>query len=289
MAKLIDNKLVFGKLPKRPEDSNKGTFGKILNIAGSKSFIGAAFLSSISALKIGAGYVSLACPSEIVPIIAPMAPELTYLHLKSDSNGIISDDNFIDNLYTYNVISMGCGIAISEDIKKFIFYILNNLNKTQKVVIDADGINILSNHKGEISLKNTVITPHPRELSRLLNVSIEEILDNREKYARITSQTYECITVLKGHKSIVTNGEKIFINQSGSSALAKAGTGDVLTGIIAGLLAQKLSPLDAAIIGTYIHGLAGDIAAADLTKYSVLATDIIDYLPFAIKLVISEE
>ena len=281
MAKLIDNKLVFGKLPKRPEDSNKGTFGKILNIAGSKSFIGAAFLSSISALKIGAGYVSLACPSEIVPIIAPMAPELTYLHLKSDSNGIISDDNFIDNLYTYNVISMGCGIAISEDIKKFIFYILNNLNKTQKVVIDADGINILSNHKGEISLKNTVITPHPRELSRLLNVSIEEILDNREKYARIT--------VLKGHKSIVTNGEKIFINQSGSSALAKAGTGDVLTGIIAGLLAQKLSPLDAAIIGTYIHGLAGDIAAADLTKYSVLATDIIDYLPFAIKLVISEE
>ena len=289
MAKLIDNKLVFGKLPKRPEDSNKGTFGKILNIAGSKSFIGAAFLSSISALKIGAGYVSLACPSEIVPIIAPMAPELTYLHLKSDSNGIISDDNFIDNLYTYNVISMGCGIAISEDIKKFIFYILNNLNKTQKVVIDADGINILSNHKGEISLKNTVITPHPRELSRLLNVSIEEILDNREKYARITSQTYECITVLKGHNSIVTNGEKIFINQSGSSALAKAGTGDVLTGIIAGLLAQKLSPLDAAIIGTYIHGLAGDIAAADLTKYSVLATDIIDYLPFAIKLVISEE
>ena len=289
MAKLIDNKLVFDKLPKRPEDSNKGTFGKILNIAGSRSFIGAAFLSSISALKIGAGYVSLACPSEIVPIIAPMAPELTYLHLKSDSNGIISDDNFIDNLYTYNVISMGCGIAISEDIKKFIFYILNNLNKTQKVVIDADGINILSNHKGEISLKNTVITPHPRELSRLLNVSIEEILDNREKYARITSQTYECITVLKGHKSIVTNGEKIFINQSGSSALAKAGTGDVLTGIIAGLLAQKLSPLDAAIIGTYIHGLAGDIAAADLTKYSVLATDIIDYLPFAIKLVISEE
>ncbi len=289
MAKLIDNKLVFGKLPKRPEDSNKGTFGKILNIAGSKSFIGAAFLSSISALKIGAGYVSLACPSEIVPIIAPMAPELTYLHLKSDSNGIISDDNFIDNLYTYNVISMGCGIAISEDIKKFIFYILNNLNKTQKVVIDADGINILSNHKGEISLKNTVITPHPRELSRLLNVSVEEILDNREKYARITSQTYECITVLKGHNSIVTNGEKIFINQSGSSALAKAGTGDVLTGIIAGLLAQKLSPLDAAIIGTYIHGLAGDIAAADLTKYSVLATDIIDYLPFAIKLVISEE
>ena len=247
------------------------------------------FLSSISALKVGAGYVSLACPTEIVPVIASMAPELTFVHLKSDNNGIISSENTIDNLYSYNVVSMGCGITANDEVKKFVFYILNNLNKAQKVVIDADGINLLSNHKGEISLKNMVITPHPRELSRLLNVSVEEIVENREKYARITSQTYECITVLKGHNSIVTNGEKIFINQSGSSALAKAGTGDVLTGIIAGLLAQKLSPLDAAIIGTYLHGLAGDIAAADLTKYSVLASDVIDYLPFALKMVLSEE
>ncbi len=289
MVKLIDNKLVFGKLPKRPEDSNKGTFGKILNVAGSRSFIGAAFLSSISALKVGAGYVSLACPSEIIKIIAPMAPELTFIHLDSSENGSISANNSINNLFSYNVVSMGCGLTANDEIKQFVFYLLNNLNKTQKVVIDADAINVLSNHKGEISLKNTVITPHPKELSRLLNVSVEEILDNREKYARITSQTYECITVLKGHNSIVTNGEKLFINQSGSSALAKAGSGDVLTGIIAGLLAQKLSPLDAAIIGTYLHGLAGDIAAADLTKYSVLATDIIDYLPFALKMVLAEE
>ena len=289
MVKLIDKKLVCGKLPKRIEESNKATFGRVLNISGSKPYIGAAFLSSISALKVGAGYVSLACPTEIVPVIASMAPELTFVHLKSDNNGIISSENTIDNLYSYNVVSMGCGITANDEVKKFVFYILNNLNKAQKVVIDADGINLLSNHKGEISLKNMVITPHPRELSRLLNVSVEEIVENREKYARITSQTYECITVLKGHNSIVTNGEKIFINQSGSSALAKAGTGDVLTGIIAGLLAQKLSPLDAAIIGTYLHGLAGDIAAADLTKYSVLASDVIDYLPFALKMVLSEE
>ncbi|HIS87980.1 TPA: NAD(P)H-hydrate dehydratase [Candidatus Avigastranaerophilus faecigallinarum] len=289
MVKLIDKKLVFGKLPKRIEESNKATFGRVLNISGSKPYIGAALLSSISALKVGAGYVSLACPTEIVPVIASMAPELTFVHLKSDNNGIISSENTIDNLYSYNVVSMGCGITANDEVKKFVFYILNNLNKAQKVVIDADGINLLSNHKGEISLKNMVITPHPRELSRLLNVSVEEIVENREKYARITSQTYECITVLKGHNSIVTNGEKIFINQSGSSALAKAGTGDVLTGIIAGLLAQKLSPLDAAIIGTYLHGLAGDIAAADLTKYSVLASDVIDYLPFALKMVLSEE
>lgn len=289
MVKLIDSKLILGKLPKRHEESNKSTFGRILNVAGSRNFIGAAFLSSVSALKVGAGYVALATPSEIVPIIASMAPELTYIHLNSTEDGVISDNNTIKDLYSYNVVSLGCGISVTNETKNFIFKLLNEINKTQKVVIDADGINLLSNHKGEISLKNSVITPHPKELSRLLNVSVEEIIENREKYARITSQTYECITVLKGHNSIVTNGEKIFINQSGSSALAKAGTGDVLTGIISGLLAQKLSPLDAAIIGTYLHGISGDIAASDLTKYSVLASDVIDYLPFAIKTLLSEE
>lgn len=288
MVKFIDNKYAFGRLPKRPEDSNKATFGKVLNIAGSRKYIGAAYLSSISSLKVGAGYVTLACPNEIIPIIAQMSPELTFLGLNVTSNGVIAHDNKIDDLYAYNVISVGCGITTEEETRKFVFDILNSLNKTQKVIIDADGINVLANHKGEISLKNTVITPHPKELSRLLNVSVEEINENREKYARITSQTFECITVLKGHNSIVTNGDKIFINKSGSSALAKAGTGDVLTGIISGLLAQKLYPLDAAIIGTYLHGLAGDIAALNLTKYSVIASDVIKYLPNAIKEILSE-
>lgn len=288
MVKYIDNKYAFGRLPKRPEESNKATFGRVLNIAGSTRYIGAAFLSSISSLKVGAGYITLACPKEIIPIIVQMSPELTFLGLNTTIDGVISSNNQIDDLYNYNVISVGCGITTSDETRKFIFNILNSLNKTQKVVIDADGINVLANHKGEISLKNTIITPHPKELSRLLNVTVEEINENREKYARITSQTFECITVLKGHNSIVTNGDKIFINKSGSSALAKAGTGDVLTGIISGLLAQKLSPLDAAILGTYLHGLSGDIASNDLTKYSVMATDVIKYLPLALKEILSE-
>lgn len=288
MVKYIDNKYAFGRLPKRPEESNKATFGRVLNIAGSTRYIGAAFLSSISSLKVGAGYITLACPKEIIPIIAQMSPELTFLGLNTTIDGVISSNNQIEDLYNYNVVSVGCGITTSDETRKFIFNILNSLNKTQKVVIDADGINVLSNHKGEISLKNTIITPHPKELSRLLNVTVEEINENREKYARITSQTFECITVLKGHNSIVTNGDKIFINKSGSSALAKAGTGDVLTGIISGLLAQKLSPLDAAILGTYLHGLSGDIASNDLTKYSVMATDVIKYLPLALKEILSE-
>ncbi|MBQ9245753.1 NAD(P)H-hydrate dehydratase [bacterium] len=288
MVEYIDNKFIHGMLPRRTEDSNKSTFGRILNIAGSKNYIGAAYLSTMAALKVGAGLVTLACPDYIVPIIAAKAPEPTYIYLKTNSEGAISADNNIKELQNYNVISIGCGISTHDDTKHFMFGLLNKLSIAQKVVIDADGINILANHKGEVSLKNTIITPHPMELSRLLNVSVDEIINNREKYARITSQTYECITVLKGHKTLVTDGQKIYINKSGSSALAKAGTGDVLTGIIAGLLAQRANTLEAAIMGTYLHGLSGDIAANDLTKYAVMASDIITYLPFAISEVMSE-
>ncbi len=289
MVKYIDSKLVLNKFPLRSENSNKSTFGKILNIAGSKNYIGAAFLSSISALKTGAGYVTLACPDVIIPVIASMAPEITFNSLNSNSSGSISSNNKINELNKYNVISIGCGITTHEETGNFVFDLLNQINKDRKIVIDADGINILAKNKIEISLKNAVITPHPKELSRLLKVPVEEINENREKYARITSQTYECITVLKGHNSIITNGEEIYINKTGSSALAKAGTGDVLTGIISGLLAQKLSLLDAAVIGTYLHGLAGDLAADDLTEYSVLALDVVDYIPLAIKEILLEE
>ena len=289
MVKVINKKLVFGKLPQRPEDSNKGTFGRVLNVAGSVNYSGAAYLSSVAALKIGAGYLRLACPDVIIPVIASMTPEITFEPLTSTKNGVIASDNKIKDLFSYDVISIGCGISTDEETRDFLFSFLNELNARQKVVIDADGINILAGHKGEISLKNIVITPHPKELSRLLNVSMEEIIDNREKYARITSQTFECITVLKGHKTIVTDGEKIFINSSGNSALAKAGSGDVLTGFISGLLAQKMLPIDAAVLGVFLHGLAGDIASEDFTKYSVFASDIIDYLPFAIKELIADD
>lgn len=289
MHKLIDKKLAVSLIPVRSENSNKGSFGKILNISGSLWYSGAAFLSSKSALKVGAGYLTLACPNEIIPRIAPCLPEITYLPLQSDKNGSISGDNQIDDLYNYDVVSIGCGLSVGIGVQSFVLNLLPQINSRQKLLIDADGINILGIHKGEFSVKNAVITPHPKELSRLLNVSVPEIVDNREKYARITSQTFECITVLKGNKTIVTDGEQLFVNTTGNSALAKAGTGDVLSGIISGLLAQKLSPLKAAVLGVYLHGLAGDIASDDYSKYSVLASEVIDYLPFAINEVLMSE
>ena len=289
MAEKIDAKLVLPFLPKREDNSNKGSFGKILNIAGSRLFSGAAFLSSKSALRIGAGYVSLACPDEIISRIAPALPEITYLPLKSNSVGSINDENIIEEIHNYDVISVGCGLTTCEDTQKFLISFLKQINDRQKLIVDADGLNILALHRNELSLKNTIITPHPKELSRLLNISLAEVNENREKYARITSQTYECITVLKGHNTIVTNGDKIYVNTTGNSALAKAGTGDVLTGLIAGLLAQKVPPYQAAMLAVYIHGLAGDFASEDYTIYSVLASDVIEYIPFAISDLLENE
>ena len=289
MAEKIDAKLVSPFLPERDDNSNKGTYGKILNIAGSRQFSGAAFLSSKSALRIGAGYVSLACPDEIVSRIAPSLPEITYCPLKTSIEGSISSENVILDLHNYDVLSIGCGLTTSIDTQKFLISLINKVNSRQKLIIDADGINIFALHRNELSLKNSIITPHPKELSRLLNVSLAEVNDNREKYARITSQTFECITVLKGHNTIVTNGDKIYTNTTGNSALAKAGTGDVLTGIIAGLLSQKVPSYQAAMLGVYLHGLAGDIASEDYTRYSVLASDVIEYIPFAISELLDNE
>ena len=289
MVKYIDNKTAYSLIPQRKEDSNKGSFLKILNIAGCANYSGAAYLSSLSALKSGGGFISLACPDFIIQRISSVMPEVTYIPLKSTDKGFISSDNAITNLSEYGVVSVGCGIGTDSQTEAFMINLLKSLNNEQKIVIDADGINNLAHNNGGLSLKNAVITPHPKELSRLLNVSLNDIIENKEKYARITSQTYECITVLKGKNTIVTNGDEIYINTTGNSALAKAGTGDVLTGIISGLLSQHLSLFDSAKLGVYIHGLAGDIASEDLTQYCVLASDLIEYIAAAFNFILTED
>ncbi len=289
MDNFTDKKFIFNHLPKRPQNSNKATFGKVLNIAGSMNYRGAAYLSSAAILRCGAGYVTLASIDKICSSVSSMLPEITFYTLNKTAEGTISSDNKIENLYEYDVISLGCGITQNPQTKTFLLELLSKVNQNQKVILDADAINIISTCKGDVSLKNVVLTPHPKELARLLNVKLEDIIDNREKYARITSQTFECITLLKGKNTIITDGEKMYVNPTGNSALAKAGTGDVLTGIITGLSAQKLSNFDSAILGAYIHGLAGEIAAAELSEYCVMASDVIEYLPFAFNQVLSYE
>ena len=288
MAKYIDKNLVQAIFPERDENSNKGSFLKVLNIAGSNNYSGAAFLSSISPYRVGAGFVSLACPKSIICRFSANLPEVTYFPLNETESGCISSANDLSFIKDYSVVSIGCGLSVNKDTETFVLNLINNL-QDEKIVVDADAINILAKANYNKSIKNSIFTPHPKELSRLLNVSLDEILQNREKYARITSQKYDCITVLKGKNTIVTDGDEIYINTTGNSALAKAGSGDVLTGIIAGLLSQHLSCLNAAIISVYLHGLAGDLSAEKLTKYSVLASDTVDFIPYAINEILYKE
>lgn len=269
------------KLPKRSENSNKGTFGKVLNISGSEYMTGAGFLSSVSALKVGAGYVELASCERALNVVATLAPEVVLAPL-SKIPELISNAT---------VLLIGCGLSTSDTAKRIVKTVLPAQIPT---VVDADGLNILAEspeilHSAKNDkIKNLIFTPHPKEASRLLNCELEDVLNNMENSAKKICEKYNCITVLKSHNTIVSDGNKIYKNTTGNSALAKAGSGDVLAGIIAGLLAQKMTPFDASCLGVYIHGLAGDLAKNDLTAYGVLASDTVRYIPNALKILTKE-
>ena len=264
------------KLPKRSENSNKGTFGKVLNISGSEYMTGAGFLSSVSALKVGAGYVELASCERALNVVATLAPEVVLAPL-SKIPELISNAT---------VLLIGCGLSTSDTAKQIVKTVLPAQIPT---VVDADGLNILAEspeilHSAKNDkIKNLIFTPHPKEASRLLNCELEDVLNDMENSAKKICEKYNCITGLKSHNTSVSDGNKIYNNTTGNSALAKAGSGDVLAGIIAGLLAQKMTPFDASCLGVYIHGLAGDLAKNDLTAYGVLASDTVRYIPNALK------
>lgn len=259
------------KLPPREQNSNKGTFGKVLNVCGSKDYIGAAYLATVSSLKIGAGFSALYSNPDVIKSVSALLPEAVYLRKFPD----------IDN---FSVVLIGCGLGNQVGLFKKVIKKLEN--KNIPVIIDADGLNILS--KLKINLPhNVIITPHPLEAARLLRCNLEDILNNLEGSARKLTEKYGCVTVLKTHRTIICSKDEIFINQHGNSAIAKAGSGDVLAGIIAGLLAQKTSLFEAGKLGVYLHSRAGEIASEELTEYCVLASDIPKYLHKAVKEIIA--
>ena len=261
------------KMPNREQDSNKGTFGKVLNFSGSRNYIGAAYLSTVSVLKSGGGFAALASEKDIIRTVSTLLPEAVYLSRKEGINSIKS----------YTVVLIGCGLGLEQKSKNLFKNVINKINNTQiPAVIDADGLNILS----ETNIKlpaNVIITPHPLEAARLLKVKLEDILADLEGSAKKLTEKYNCVTVLKTHRTVICSKNNLFVNKHGNSALAKAGSGDVLAGIIAGLLAQKMPAFEAAKLGVYLHSRTGEIASEDLSEYSVLASDLPIYLHKAIK------
>lgn len=264
------------QLPIREENSNKGTFGKILNVSGSKYMTGAAVLSSLAALRCGAGYIEVASDEEVLRAVSFHIPEAVLAKI----------DKISGILKTATVLLIGCGLSTEKNSVDLFFNTIS-LSKNIPTVIDADGLNIVAKESlyNRVKLpENVILTPHPKEAARLLNCELNEVLNDTLSAAKKISTMYKCITVLKTHKTIVTDGnDKLYINTTGNSALAKAGSGDVLAGMIAGLIAQKMNLFDSAVLGVYLHGLAGDLAKNDLSAYGVLATDTIRYIPLAIK------
>lgn len=265
-------------MPKREQNSNKGTFGKVLNFCGSKNYIGAAYLSTVSSLKAGAGYSALAADKNIIRSVSSLLPEAVYM----------TRNEGLKRLNDFDVVLIGCGLGLDFKAKYLFKKVISNI-QDKPILIDADGLNILSRLKDKEILRfaqndnNAIITPHPLEAARLLGVIAEDVLGDLEKSAKELSKKYNCVTVLKTHRTIICDKDlTIHINEHGNSALAKAGSGDVLAGIISGFLAQKMTPFEAAKLGVYLHSRVGEIASEELTEYSVLASDIPKYLPQAI-------
>lgn len=264
------------KMPLRQNDSHKGSYGKVLTVAGSDYMPGAALLASLAALKIGCGYSFLCSAERVIEAVAAQTQNIVFVPL----------NNLEDELRKSDVVAVGCGLSTSDYAVDIFRRVILNINDLP-CVIDADGLNILSKNDcftARLKQGKCVLTPHPKEASRLLGVSLDEVLCNMELCAKEISKKYACVTVLKSHNTVVCSKNcEIYINNTGNSALAKAGSGDVLTGMIAGLLAQKCEPFYAAKLGVYLHGLCGDLAKNDLTEYGVLAQDLIRYIPSSIK------
>lgn len=272
------------KLPRRPDDAHKGTFGRVAIIGGSTGFSGAPALAGCAALRAGAGLVRIAVPETVLSIVASIDPCYTTVPLPADNDGAISSAavGVVLTLAQQNdILAFGPGVGTAAGPRDVLNAIL--IKPELRIVIDADGLNCLAKDPTWIDRKNAaaILTPHPGEMKRLwISLFREPIPGDRSQQALALAQKTDCTVVLKGAGTVVTNGKKVYTNNTGNPGMATAGSGDVLTGIIAAL-AVRLSDLDAAILAVYLHGLAGDIAAQKFGTESLVATDIIDSLPDA--------
>ncbi len=276
------------KLNQRPVDGHKGMFGKICIAGGSLGYSGAPALAGMAALRSGAGLVRLAVPASIIPIVAAINPCYTTVPLAEDVDGIISHEAAMtlrEIAEQNDVTAFGPGAAVTPGVE----YVLLTLLAVEglRLIIDADGINILSKCSGpggwlEQKKASLILTPHPGEFRRLWNSCFrsEPPRERSEQAAGMARHT-GCVVVLKGAGTVVADDKRLYVNTTGNPGMATAGAGDVLTGVIAALAGQGLDNFDAAALGVYVHGLAGDLAAENKGQISITATDIIDYLPNA--------
>jgi len=281
------------KLISRKKDTHKGSYGRVLVLAGSPGMTGAAYLCCKAALRSGSGIVTLGIPkslnfvmeTKLTCVMTHPLPETKALTLSNRGR-----EEILKLCERHDVVALGPGLSQQPETKNLILWLIKTIDRS--IVIDADGINALT---GKLHIlynikKNVVLTPHPGEMSRLIN--LDSAKDVQKKRLNIATQFVKSIhkqlgkgkdfiLVLKGDKTIVADYNKVYINRTGNPGMATAGAGDVLTGIIVSLIGQGFNVFNASQLGVHIHGLAGDMASKKKGKVSMIASDILDFLPDA--------
>ncbi len=277
----LDYEMVRKLLPDRNPSAHKGDFGRILLLCGSRGYTGAAALACMGALRSGAGLVYLGVPESIYAIEATKLTEPVIFPLP-EKDGMLSKDAIAEirkRLPNMDAVLIGPGLGCSEDTFAVVREVLNTFSGP--VVLDADGINVLAGHIDILRGRTgqTILTPHEGEFKRIGGA----LEFGRKESAMQFAGDAGCIVVLKGHHTVITDGNKCYINPTGNPGMAVGGSGDVLAGVITALLGQKVSPLEAAACGAWLHGAAGDICADEIGQYGMLPTDMVQVLPRLLK------
>lgn len=274
-------------IPHRDPEGHKGKFGHVLVLAGSPGFTGAAALTSMSALRSGAGLVTLGIPSSLQPVMAAKITEVMTLGLP-ETNRHTFDLNAEHLIHEFlgkaNVVAMGPGLSTNEATLSLVRKLVVSSNRP--MVLDADALMAFAQDSAMLKSAQApiVLTPHPGEMSRLVHLTSYQVQANRIQIAQQYAKEHNVYLVLKGAKTLIAEPSgQVYINPTGNPGMATGGAGDVLTGLIAGFIAQSLTPLEACLLSCYLHGLAGDLGAEDLTEFCLTAGDILAYLPKALK------
>ncbi|MBI5682541.1 MAG: NAD(P)H-hydrate dehydratase [Deltaproteobacteria bacterium] len=274
---------IKGVLKKRPENSHKGSFGHLLVLAGSVGKTGAAAMTCLGAMRVGTGLVTLGIPKSLNNIMEKKLTEVMTEPLpetKAKTMGSMSFDKIKALSLDKEAIAIGPGLTTNSDIKELVIKLVQKIKIP--MVIDADGVNVLRGVLDILKDANApiVLTPHPGEMAKLLGISARDVQSDRINIASKAATKNNVIVVLKGARTLIAEPSgRVYINMTGNSGMATAGTGDVLTGIIAGFIAQGYSSIDAARLGVYLHGLAGDCVTEKIGKIGMLATDLLKSLP----------
>lgn len=275
--KIITQQDIKRLLPPRQPQTHKGDYGKILLICGSRGYTGAAALAAMGALRSGAGVVYLLVPESIYEIEAGKLWESVVIPAP-DEKGMLAEsaaEKIKEYLPKMDAVLIGPGLGQSAGTLLAVKTVLTQFDRP--VVLDADGINVLAAHKDILRGRTapTILTPHMGEFVRIGGQNI----DDRVQAAKILSRELGSIVLLKGHRTVITDGDAVVVNETGNPGMATGGSGDVLAGVIVSLLGQGLAPLDAAACGAYLHGAAGDLAAQSIGQYGMLPTDMLQFLP----------